>query len=72
LILARPGADLRIALLPFLQTKTNQTALTTWPVWARDCGEETGVVEAEGKMNIEHPTSNVQHRMLNEKKQIYK
>jgi len=35
---ARPGAGLRIALLTFLQTKTNCTALTMWPVWARDCG----------------------------------
>jgi hypothetical protein len=35
---ARPGADLRIALLPFLKTKTQYTALTMWPVWARDFG----------------------------------
>jgi hypothetical protein len=35
-ILARPGADLSIVLLLFLQTKTQYTALTMWPVWARD------------------------------------
>jgi hypothetical protein len=45
LISARPGADLRIALLPFLQTKTKYTALTMWPVWAREFGLKTGVME---------------------------
>jgi hypothetical protein len=33
---AGPGADLSIALLLFLQTKTQYTALTLWTVWARD------------------------------------
>ncbi len=33
---ARPGADLRIALLPFLKAKTKYMVPTMWPVWARD------------------------------------
>jgi len=37
-IAARPGADSKIALLPFLQTKTKYTAFTMWPVWAREFG----------------------------------
>ena len=37
-IAARPGADSKIALLPFLQTKTKYTVLTMWSAWAMDCG----------------------------------
>ena len=35
-IAARPCADFRIALMPFLQTKTKCTVLTMWSVWARE------------------------------------
>ena len=38
LILARPGADLSMALLTFFQAKTKYTALTMWAVWAREFG----------------------------------
>ena len=37
-IWARPGADLSIVLLPFLQTQTKYRVVTMWSVWARDCG----------------------------------